>query len=71
MRKTVDIRSQQNVCEHSQRSLFLNVGTVFLEFWKRECASLAYEWDVNSFETTEPDRPGYETSTLIYVRNVD
>ncbi|XP_064636071.1 anoctamin-7-like isoform X3 [Lineus longissimus] len=31
-------------------------GTIFLESWKRKNAVLAYEWDVDSFEYTEPDR---------------
>ncbi|XP_033099885.1 anoctamin-7-like isoform X2 [Anneissia japonica] len=34
-------------------------GTVFLEIWKRTNAKLAYEWDVDQFEVTEPDRPQF------------
>ncbi|KAJ8310954.1 hypothetical protein KUTeg_011493 [Tegillarca granosa] len=34
-------------------------GTVFLEYWKRTNATLAYEWDVNDFESNEPDRPQF------------
>lgn len=34
-------------------------GTLFLELWKRKTASLAYEWDVDEFEETEPDRPEF------------
>ncbi|XP_076070788.1 anoctamin-7-like isoform X2 [Mytilus galloprovincialis] len=34
-------------------------GTVFLELWKRTNATLAYEWDVDNFETNEPDRPQF------------
>jgi len=35
------------------------LGTVFLEVWKRTNATLAYEWDVDSFESTETDRPEF------------
>ncbi|KAK3592836.1 hypothetical protein CHS0354_028912 [Potamilus streckersoni] len=34
-------------------------GTIFLEVWKRHQARLAYEWDVEQFEETEPDRPEF------------
>jgi len=34
-------------------------GTIFLEFWKRHNARLAYEWDVDQFEQNEPDRPEF------------
>ncbi|RUS78017.1 hypothetical protein EGW08_014234 [Elysia chlorotica] len=34
-------------------------GTVFLELWKRQKATLAYEWDVDQFEANEPDRPQF------------
>ncbi|XP_052795282.1 anoctamin-4-like isoform X2 [Mya arenaria] len=34
-------------------------GTIFLEFWKRHNARLAYEWDVDQFEMNEPDRPEF------------
>ena len=30
-----------------------------MEFWRRENARLAYEWDVYRFEKTEPDLPDY------------
>lgn len=39
--------------------LFNYLGTLFLELWKRKTASLAYEWDVDEFEETEPDRPEF------------
>jgi hypothetical protein len=26
------------------------LGTIFLEFWKRKTAELAYQWDVSDFE---------------------
>lgn len=39
--------------------IFLNVGTVFLEIWKRTNATLAYEWDVDNWEDVEPDRPQF------------
>jgi len=35
------------------------VGTIFLEIWKRQRSTLAYEWDVSSFENWEPDRPQF------------
>ena len=35
------------------------VGTVFLEVWKRHSATLAYRWDVTSFEDLEPQRPEF------------
>ncbi|XP_071847241.1 anoctamin-7-like isoform X4 [Apostichopus japonicus] len=34
-------------------------GTVFLEYWKRKSATLAYEWDVNTYQLSEPDRPQF------------
>ncbi|XP_055959025.1 anoctamin-4 isoform X2 [Patella vulgata] len=34
-------------------------GTIFLEAWKRKTATLAYEWDVEDFESKEPDRPQF------------
>lgn len=34
-------------------------GTIFLEVWKRRNYTLAYEWDVNSYEDAEPDRPEF------------
>ncbi|XP_012944219.2 anoctamin-5 [Aplysia californica] len=34
-------------------------GTIFLELWKRQRATLAYEWDVDQFEANEPDRPQF------------
>ncbi|XP_063415358.1 anoctamin-4-like isoform X1 [Mytilus trossulus] len=34
-------------------------GTLFLELWKRKTSTLAYEWDVDEFEATEPDRPEF------------
>jgi len=36
-----------------------DVGTIFLEIWKRQRSTLAYEWDVSSFENSEPDRPQF------------
>ncbi len=27
--------------------------------WKRENARLTYEWDVDTFDDTEPDRPQF------------
>ncbi|XP_060078280.1 anoctamin-4-like [Ylistrum balloti] len=34
-------------------------GTVFLESWKRKSATLAYEWDVDNYDSNEPDRPQF------------
>ncbi|XP_076467993.1 anoctamin-7-like [Babylonia areolata] len=34
-------------------------GTIFLEIWKRKTSELAYEWDVEQFESNEPDRPNF------------
>ncbi|KAK3099349.1 hypothetical protein FSP39_003125 [Pinctada imbricata] len=34
-------------------------GTIFIERWKRKNATLAYEWDVDKFESNEPDRPQF------------
>ena len=34
-------------------------GTIFQEVWKRKTARLAYEWDVDEYEDTEPDRPEF------------
>ena len=45
-------------CKNVTRYAF-SVGTIFLEVWKRRNATLAYEWDVDSFEETEPDRPQF------------
>ncbi|CAL1545216.1 unnamed protein product [Lymnaea stagnalis] len=41
-------------------ALFICIwGTIFLEVWKRQNSTLAYEWDVDQFETYEPDRPQF------------
>lgn len=34
-------------------------STIFLEFWKRKNAILAYEWDVDNYEDSEPNKPEY------------
>ncbi|XP_074619855.1 anoctamin-7-like [Acropora palmata] len=34
-------------------------GTIFLETWKRENARLSYQWDVDTFEEQQPNRPQY------------
>ncbi|PAA53559.1 hypothetical protein BOX15_Mlig000472g1, partial [Macrostomum lignano] len=34
-------------------------GTIHTELWKRYRSTLAYEWDVNNYEHSEPDRPGF------------
>ena len=39
-------------------------GTLFLELWKRRQATLAYTWDMNTFEEREPDRPEYYGDTM-------
>ncbi|ESO89426.1 hypothetical protein LOTGIDRAFT_234280 [Lottia gigantea] len=38
-------------------------GTIFLEAWKRLNSRLAYEWDVEDFESKEPDRPQFYGTT--------
>lgn len=30
-----------------------------MEIWKRKNCTLSYEWDVNGFESSEPDRPEF------------
>ena len=47
-----------------------DVGTVFLEIWKRQRSTLAYEWDVSSFENSEPDRPQFVGTQERQVRYV-
>ena len=34
-------------------SYFVIVATMFLEFWKRKQAEIAYEWDLFGFEDEE------------------
>ncbi|XP_033632205.1 anoctamin-3-like isoform X1 [Asterias rubens] len=34
-------------------------GTLFQESWKRKHARLAYEWDVDTYHFSEPDRPEF------------
>ncbi|XP_038055493.1 anoctamin-4-like isoform X2 [Patiria miniata] len=34
-------------------------GTIFQESWKRTHARLAYEWDVDTYHFSEPDRPEF------------
>ncbi|XP_067676187.1 anoctamin-7-like [Haliotis asinina] len=47
-------------------------GTLFLEFWKRKSATLAFEWDVKDLQVTEPDRPDYNEpdTSFLYVQVV-
>jgi len=33
--------------------------TVYLEFWKRRSATLAFQWGVSDYDKREPDRPEY------------
>lgn len=39
--------------------LIIFLGTLFTEIWKRKNAVLAYQWDVDNFQDTEPDRPQF------------
>ncbi|EDV20574.1 uncharacterized protein TRIADDRAFT_60984 [Trichoplax adhaerens] len=39
-------------------------GTIFVEMWKRKCATLAYKWDVNNYELQEPNRPEFYGTKL-------
>ena len=42
-------------------SLFIALwATMFLEYWKRENATLAYRWSTLEFEKNEPDRPDFK-----------
>ncbi|XP_030836627.1 anoctamin-4 isoform X1 [Strongylocentrotus purpuratus] len=34
-------------------------GTIFQEVWKRKRVKLAYEWDVDNYDMSEPDRPEF------------
>ena len=34
-------------------------GILFLEIWKRNNYTLAYQWDCDTFESSEPDRPEF------------
>ncbi|XP_071481408.1 anoctamin-7-like [Diadema antillarum] len=34
-------------------------GTIFQELWKRKRVRLAYEWDVDDYDMSEPDRPEF------------
>lgn len=45
-------------------------GTVFIEMWKRKAARLAYKWDTDNFELTEPDRPQFAENPKIEIRKV-
>jgi hypothetical protein len=36
--------------------------TVYLEFWKRRSATLAFNWGVTDYDKREPDRPEYEAN---------
>lgn len=50
-------------------SLFICLwGSLFIELWKRKNSKLAYQWDVNNYEDTEPDRPDFYGTKLILVR---
>jgi len=54
-------------------AIFLAIWiTLFLEFWKRRNASLAYKWDMMDFEETEITRPAYfgEEKTGKYVNGI-
>ena len=42
-------------------------GTFFLEFFKRQNASLAFSWTVSDFENYEPDLPDY-TKRRLYLK---
>jgi len=37
---------------------------MFLEFWKRKNASIAYRWGVSEFEKEEPTRPEWYGTVL-------
>eukprot|EP00052_Salpingoeca_macrocollata_P009169 m.72443 g.72443 ORF g.72443 m.72443 type:complete len:908 (-) comp16964_c0_seq1:53-2776(-) len=39
-------------------------ATLFLEYWKRQTATTAYDWDVMSFEENEPQRPQFKGTDI-------
>jgi hypothetical protein len=42
-------------------SFFISMwATLFLEYWKRKNATLAYHWSTQNFEKNEPVRPGFK-----------
>ena len=43
----------------SKTFIHLVTGTLFQESWKRKHARLAYEWDVDTYHFSEPDRPEF------------
>lgn len=40
-------------------------GAFFSEFWGRENARLAFEWDTSKYEKEEPDLPEYTRRTKL------
>lgn len=47
-----------------------HTGTLFLELWKRRSATLAYEWDVDTFEEDEIDRPDFQGQAIKVIRRL-
>ena len=43
------------------RAMAFISAVVFLEFWKRKQAVIAWEWDLDKFEEDEQLLPEYET----------
>eukprot|EP00048_Salpingoeca_helianthica_P005079 m.84052 g.84052 ORF g.84052 m.84052 type:complete len:933 (-) comp13464_c0_seq1:29-2827(-) len=42
-------------------AIFMSIwASVFLDFWRRRNAKLAYEWDVRNLSLEEPDRPQFK-----------
>jgi hypothetical protein len=74
--KTIDIEAYGSYFTHVFTSAFDNNytpyyglmislwGAYFMEIWKRENARLAYEWDVDNFETNEPNLAEYERKLI-------
>ena len=36
-------------------------ASVFLDFWKRKNAEIAYDWDMMDYHDEEPDRPQFKS----------
>lgn len=37
-------------------------AAIFLDFWKRKNAEVAYDWDVRDYEAHEPIRPQFKSN---------
>lgn len=56
-------KSQGVVCKSSLPINFVHSpATTFLELWKRKQSVIVWEWDLNSVESDEENRPEFETN---------